>query len=108
VDNVFARVKEDFAKVNILDSNFAACANCFAVPLAMAKATDADVALALLAQKWNNYVATMQNNLKWKNACPESLDANGIGHNLTVTPHSGSAEVEVTLAPNEMLILLPR
>jgi hypothetical protein len=50
----------------------------------------------------------MQDNLKWKNASPESLDADGIRHNPTVTPRSGSEEVEVTLAPNEMLILLPQ
>jgi hypothetical protein len=109
VDNVFAKVKQDFANYEILDSKFAACHNCFADPVAMA--TDRNTALEVLAKNWtchSNYVATMQNNLKWKNIGPESLDANGIRHNLTVTPGSGSAEVEVTLAPNEMLILLPQ
>jgi hypothetical protein len=111
VDNVFAKIKQDFATARILDSNFATCQNCFADPLGMAIAADHKTALAVLAKNWtrySDYVATMQNNLKWKNASPESLDANGIRHNLTVTPCSGSEEVEVTLAPNEMLILLPQ
>ena len=109
VDNVFARVKEDFANAGILDSNFAACGNCFADPLGMT--TNANAALELLAKNWtggSNYVATMENNLKWRYASPESLDANGIHHNLTVIPHNSAVEVEVTLAPNEMLIFATR
>ena len=111
VDNVFARVKQDYAKVNILDSNFAACPNCFADPLSMVNPRDTSAALELLANNWkkgSNYVAAMQSNLRWRTASPEFLDANGIRHNLTVIPDKGSLEVAVTVAPNEMLVLLPR
>jgi hypothetical protein len=108
VDNVFALVKQDLSDANILDSKFAACSNCFADPLGMA--TDRDAALQVLSCNWmrgSNYVATMQSNLKWKAANPDSLDANSVRHNLTIVRHNDFEQVEVTLAPNEMLVLAP-
>jgi hypothetical protein len=107
VDNVFAQVKQDFANIGILDSNFAACSNCFADPLAMVPPDDAGHAQQLLLKNWGNYVTTMQNNLRWKIADPGSLDANGVQHDLTLVPHQDSVEIAVTLAPNEMLVLSP-
>jgi hypothetical protein len=77
-------------------------------PLGMA--TDRDAALQVLSSNWmrgSNYVAMMQSNLKWKTANPDSLDANGIRHNLTIVRHNDFQQVEVTLAPNEMLVLAP-
>jgi hypothetical protein len=108
VDNVFALVKQDLSAAGILDANFAACSNCFADPLGMATATNPDKVRQVLSDNWtskSNYVATMQDNLTWKPTNPDSLDANGIRHNLTISRQGDCEQFEVTLAPNEMLIL---
>ena len=110
VDNVFAHIKKDFANAGILDPHFAECAICFSDPLSMA--TDAAAARTILMNNWttgSNYVQTMQNALKWNavtsvNAADQlNIDQNGVVHAFS---QSGGT-LNVTVGPNEMLVLKP-
>ena len=112
VDNVFAQVKRDFANASpsILEAHFAACAVCFSDPLSMT--TNVTAARAIVAANWSsgsNYLQTIQNSLKWhgvasRNAANQlNIDQNGVTHAFT---QSGQT-LNVTLGPNEMLVLRP-
>jgi len=110
VDNVFAQIKRDFTKAGILETKFAQCAVCFSDPLSMA--TDDAAARTILLNNWttgSNYVQTMQNALKWNtvtslNAANQlNIDQNGVVHAFS---QSGGT-LNVTVGPNEMLVLNP-
>ena len=113
VDNVFAHIKRDFANAtpqSILEPNFAQCAVCFSDPLSMA--TDDAAARTILMNNWttgSNYVQTMQNALKWNtvtslNAANKlNIDQNGVVHAFS----QNGRTLNVTVGPNEMLVLKP-
>jgi hypothetical protein len=113
VDNVFAQIKRDFASAtpqSILESHFAQCAVCFSDPLSMA--TDAAAARAILLNNWtagSNYVRTMQNTLRWNpvtslnDSNQLNIDQNGVTHAFSQV----GGTLNVTIGPNEMLVLRP-
>ncbi|MBV9015360.1 MAG: hypothetical protein JO058_06860 [Alphaproteobacteria bacterium] len=88
-ENVHALIRRDLAGEDNLTPEFAACPQCLAAPILMAR--DADRARAPLRRQWPRYVEAIKETLRWRQDDP------GIAREGT--------RLRVTLEPNELVII---